>query len=60
MPKYFVNACETVHYLKEIEADSEDHAKYLIQSHDIEFDYGDIEYGLNFEIIDIEEEKRYA
>lgn len=60
MPKYYVYASETIFYMKEIEAESEDQARQMIETHEIDFDYGDVNHGLNFRIHEIEEEKRYA
>ena len=60
MPKFVVRASETVYYWKEVEAESEEQVRDLIFSGDVDFDYGDITEGDYFEILDIEEEKRYA
>lgn len=60
MPKYFIFASETVYYMKEAEAESEKQIRDMIYNGEIDFDYGDITDGGNFEISEIEEAKRYA
>lgn len=60
MPKYIIQASETVYYWKEVEADSEEHAREMVFHGEVDFDYGDITDGDYFQIEDIAEEKRYA
>lgn len=60
MPKYLVFASEKVYYMKEVEADSEDHVRKMIFDGEIDFEYGDITDGHNFSVDEIEEEKNYA
>jgi hypothetical protein len=60
MPKYIVFARETVYYMKEVEAESYEQAEQMVKSGDVYFEYGDITDGDNFQIDEIEEEKRYA
>ena len=60
MPKFIVQARETVFYWKEVEAESEDQIKQMIFDGEIAFDYGDITDGCDFEVQSIDEEKRYA
>ena len=60
MPKFVITASETVYYWKEVEAESEEEIREMIFNGEIDFEYGDITDGGNFEIGDIEEEKRYA
>ena len=60
MPKFIVTASETVYYWKEVEAESEEQIRKMIFNGEIDFEYGDITDGANFEIGDIEEEKQNA
>ena len=60
MPKFYIFASEKVYYMKEMEAESEQQIRDMIYSGEIDFDYGDITDGGNFEINEIEEVKRYA
>ena len=61
MKKTFsVFASETVYYYKEVEADSPEEVKQMIFEGEIDFDYGDITDGFDFQVNDIEEYKRYA
>lgn len=54
MKKYNVYASEIVHYVKTIEADSQEKAEELAQ--DLEWDYGDAFDGHQFTIEDIIED----
>jgi hypothetical protein len=60
MPKYIVFAREMVYYMKEVEAESYEQVEQMVKSGDVYFEYGDITDGDNFQIDEIEEEKRYA
>jgi hypothetical protein len=51
--KYYVYASEIVHYLKEIEAESQEQAEELAQG--LEWDYGDAIDGQQFQIEEISE-----
>jgi len=56
MPKFMVFASEIVWYMKEVEAENEDQVREMVFSGDIDFDYGDITDGDNFQITEISEE----
>jgi hypothetical protein len=60
MPKFMVFASEVVWYMKEVEAENEDQIREMVFSGDIDFDYGDITDGDNFQITEISEAKHYA
>ena len=51
--KYTIYASETVYYMKEVEAESEEQARELVFQGEIDFDYGDITDGANFNIDEI-------
>ena len=53
MMKYYVYASEIVHYMKEIEAESQEQAEELSQG--LEWDYGDAIDGQQFQIEEISE-----
>ena len=57
MPKFAVYASETVYYMKDVEADDEEQVKKMIFNGEIDFDYGDITDGANFNVDEILEEK---
>jgi hypothetical protein len=54
MPKYRVMAHETVYYMVEVEAESEDAVKESVTAGDIEFSSADIVDGDNFNIMSVE------
>ena len=60
MSKFFIFASETVYYMKEVEAQSEAHVQQMVFGGEVDFDYGDITDGSNFQVDEIEETKRYA
>ena len=60
MPKFMVFATEVVKYMKEVKADSIDQVEKMIGNGEVDFDYGDITDGWDFEVSHIDEEKRYA
>jgi hypothetical protein len=51
--KYTIYASETVYYMKEVEAESEEQARELVFQGEIDFYYGDITDGANFNIDEI-------
>ena len=51
--KYTVYASETIYYMKEVEAESEEQIQDLIFKGAIDFDYGDVSDGANFNVDDI-------
>ena len=51
--KYTVYASETIYYMKEVKAESEEQVKDLIFKGEIDFDYGDVSDGANFNVDDI-------
>lgn len=57
MPKFAVYASETVYYMKDVEADDEEQVKKMIFNGEIDFDYGDIADGANFNVDEIVEDK---
>jgi hypothetical protein len=57
MKKYQIYASEIVYYMKDIESESEEELRSLIQSGDVMFDSKDIVDGGDFELINIEEIK---
>jgi hypothetical protein len=58
MKKYRIYASEIVYYMKDIESESEEELRSLIQSGDVMFDGEDIVDGGDFELIDIKEIKQ--
>lgn len=60
MTKYYAFASEVIYYMKEVEADSPEQVREMIYDGEIDFDYGDVTSGHDFQITEIEEEKRYA
>jgi len=60
MPKFYAFASEVVYYMKEVEGESVDQIKKMIYDGEIDFDYGDVTDGHDFQITEIEEIKRYA
>jgi hypothetical protein len=60
MPRYYVFAKETVYYMKEIEAESSNQIIKMVYDGKIDFDYGDITDGHDFQLTEIEEIKRYG
>ena len=54
MPKFRVMAHETVYYLIEVEAESEDEVKGLVTEGEIEFASEDIVDGDNFNLMSVE------
>ena len=57
MNKYRLYARETVYYMVEVEAESEDEARELVYDGQIDFDYKDITDGGDFNLDRIEEVK---
>lgn len=55
MPKFSIYASETVYYMKDVEADDEEQVKEMIFKGEIDFDYGDITDGANFNVDEIME-----
>lgn len=55
MTKYKVYTSETVYYMKEVEAESEEHVKDMVFDGEIDFDSEAIYNGHGFNIIKIEE-----
>jgi len=60
MPKYYAFASEVVYYMKEVDAESPEQVREMVFNGEIDFDYGDIKDGHDFQITEIEEIKRYA
>ena len=60
MPKFIVCATEVVKYAKEVEAKDENQVREMVFNGEIDFNYGDIVDGWDFDIREIEEAKRYA
>jgi hypothetical protein len=60
MPKFYAFAQEVVYYMKEVEGESVEQIKKMIFDGEIDFDYGDVTDAHDFQIIEIEEVKRYA
>lgn len=60
MNKYRLYASETVYYMVEVEAESEDEAKELVYEGQIDFDYKDITDGGDFNLDRIEEVKNHG
>jgi hypothetical protein len=60
MPKFIVCATEVVKYAKEVEAKDEGQVREMVFNGEIDFNYGDIVDGWDFDISEIEEAKRYA
>ena len=60
MTKYYAFASEVIYYMKEVEGDSPEQVREMILDGEIDFDYGDVTDGHDFQITEIEEEKRYA
>jgi hypothetical protein len=60
MPKFTIFATEEVLYMKEVEADSSDSLKTMIDKGEIDFDFGDVVELNYFQITEIEESKRYG
>ena len=55
MKKYRIHANEIVYYMKDVESESEEELRSLIQSGDVMFDNEDIVDGGDFELVNIEE-----
>lgn len=51
--KYTVYAMETIYYMKEVEAESEEQVKKLVFSGEIDFDFGDVTDGADFQLTEI-------
>ncbi len=51
--KYTVYAMETVYYMKEVEADSEEQIKEMVFNGEIDFDFGDVSDGADFQLTEI-------
>lgn len=51
--KYTVYASETIYYMKEVDAESEEQVKEMIFNGELDFDYGDVSDGANFNVDEI-------
>ena len=57
MPKFIVEASETVYYWKEVEADSAEQIKDMVFNGEISFEVSDITDGDYFELTNIQEDR---
>lgn len=55
MAKFLLRASETVYYIKEVEANSEEEARDMVFAGDVDFGNEDIETGEHFSLDYVEE-----